>query len=290
MADTKHVDFHQHRPDFSTRFHPTAPSFDIVSNDFSGRGIKRLLPESKFRPVAKRIRLRSGHFFSQSFPSSAIFPGSTRKRARMSGTSSRRKKRKRSTMAIAKKALHKVRKLERKMEVKSFDIQNTAIVAISSAGDIRSIFLVAQGSNSNSRDGNSVSPFGLDMRLHWQGATVDKIGVFRTLIFRDKRQVSGTVPLVTDVLVQTSSLSQLSYLNRKRFKILYDETFTQANDAAIVPNYFRHIRLKLRLPVLYNGTTATSLAQNGLFMISISNLAANEPALNFTCRVWYNDN
>lgn len=266
-------------------FRPSAPTF---SNDFSGRR-KRLLPESKFQPTAKRVRLRSPQFFPfvpDVFSSSSAL----RVRAGMSRRPFKRRKRKRGSMPIAKLALSKVRRLERKIEQKSFDILQTTIGAVGSAGDIRNLALIIQGDSRNHRDGNAISPFFLSMRYHWLGTTADNTGVFRTIIFRDMRQVLGAIPVVLDILTEATPLSQWNYSFRGRFKILYDRTWTQSNDTAIRTNYNDVIRIRLTRKMTWNSGVSTALVSNGLFMINITNLPANEPSFTFTSRLHYNDN
>jgi len=191
---------------------------------------------------------------------------------------------------MAKKALSKVRKLERKQEVKSFDITLTTIVDVSTVGDVRNLALITQGDARVERDGNSIAPFFLKIRYHWFGVAADTFGVFRTIIFRDKRQIDTTVPAVLDVLTQGHPLSQTNYTHRNRFKILFDQTFTNANDAAIIQNYSGVINIKLNLKMAWSGAATTAINQNGLYMINITNLAAAQPDFLFTSRLFFNDN
>ncbi len=200
-----------------------------------------------------------------------------------------RKRKRRKSNFMAKDALKRVRRLERNVEVKSFDIAVTTIAAVSTVGDVRNIALIAQGDARVNRDGNAVSPFFLDMRFHWIGTSGDTIGVFRTIIFRDKRQVSNAVPLVLDVLTEAHPLSTFKYAFRKRFKIIYDETFNQSNDAAVKQQFLRVLRIKLSLKMAWSAAAAVNLVQNGLFMINISSLGANQPDFLFSSRVFFND-
>ncbi len=194
-----------------------------------------------------------------------------------------------SSYSIAKKALSKVRKLEKKQEVKFISMPLTTIAAVPIAGDVRSISSIAQGDLVSTRDGDKISPFFFSLRYHWSGTAAAVDGVYRTIIFVDKRQVVSTIPTVAAVLEQTSPFSQYNGQNRGRFKILYDQVFTGTNDVALQQNFTGVISRKMSGNMMYTGAAATSWTQNGLFMINITNLAANQPAFLFTFRLYFND-
>lgn len=212
---------------------------------------------------------------------------------RRKGSMWRKRKKRRygshNAMHVAKTALSKVRKLERKQEVKFFDNAVTNIATVNSTGDIRSLALIGEGNAVNSRDGEKISPFFLKLRLNWQGVTGGTTDIYRTIVFRDLRQIEGGTPAVSDILRDTSPVSQFNTDTRGRWKILYDETFTSANDSAIRLNFVTIVNVKLTLPMTFADGLATSISKNGLYMINISNLAANLPAINYSTRLFYND-
>ncbi len=242
-----------------SRFLPGSRSFDAISRGealFARKG--RRTKQSKMATIGKPVR----------------------KRRRVGSA---------SASSTAKLALSKVRRMERKQEVKVFDVLVNAIAGVGSTGDIRSLALMSQGNLVSQRQGDSIAPFFLKVRLSWAGVAASTIDVYRTIIFRDMRQVVSTVPTVSQVLSSNSPLSQFNVINRTRFKILFDRTFTIHNDVGILPVFVAIMNIKLRLSMSFSGAATTSIKKNGLFMLNISNVGANEPTVTFGSRLLYND-
>lgn len=198
-------------------------------------------------------------------------------------------KRKRTDASAGRLALSKVRKLERKQEVKIHDIAVTTLANVSNAGLIRDLALIAQNNTTDSRDGDFIEPFLLSVRMNWAGDAAATTGVYRTIIFRDKQQEPTVTPTVLNVLQSTSPLAQYALVNRGRWKILYDRTFTGVNDAAIRQSWVQVLRLKLTLPMQFRGAATTDIQRNGLYMIVIFNNNANMPDVTFSTRLFFND-
>lgn len=221
------------------------------------------------------------------------FLSMSRKRSRFTTgfRSSKRRKVSGSAKSIAKQALAKVRGLERKQEVKVYDINLTTIANVSTAGDSRSIAAITTGSLINNRDGNQISPFFMKMRLQWHDTVITNTNVlYRTIIYRDLRQVGGEVPAVLDVLTVGNPLSMIVQSNRKRWKILFDRTWTRSKDSLTSNSFVAVIGLKLSLPMRWSGAASGAHNMNGLYMINLTNLAADTPSMTFTHRLFFNDN
>ncbi len=288
-ADTKH----------NSTYAWNIRAFNSLSESRAGRGpysraaLKRKggdLPSNRPLKRWKRSSSRSWSF-NQSNP-----VGTSTISTRSSSTSGmvrrrRYSKRKRSGGAsyIARKALSKVRKLERKVEVKMYDITLTTIASVPAVGDIRSLAAVLQGDLVNNRDGNKIAPFFLKVKIHWKCVVAALSQIFRTIIFRDMQQIDSTTPTVGDVLVAADSMSLYHATNRKRFKILFDATWTGAQSASDGLNFVANLNLKLSRRMGFSGAAATTVNENGLYMISVHNDTANLPSVIFTSRLFYND-
>ncbi len=201
-----------------------------------------------------------------------------------------RRKRKRggshTAYHLAQQAMKKVRRIEKQIEVKFFDIADTTQATIADAGTIVSLALIAQGNTRSTRDGNFISPFHLKMKIHWFGLAASTTELMRTIIFRDKRQDKEDDPTVPDVLAAPSVLAMFNAAHRKRWKILFDHTWTSPNDLAIRLNFFVDLRINLKLKMGFSGPATTDVNLNGLYMI---NIATETPSLTFTTRLFYND-
>jgi len=188
----------------------------------------------------------------------------------------------------ARLALSKVRKLEKKRDVKMWD-SNGVIMAVTVVGDIRSLADIAQGDAFNKRDGDHVFPFRLKVNAQWTGQTLATIEIYRTIIFIDKLQVSAAIPAVLDVLSDSSPLSMLRASTRTRFKILFDQTYTGTSDSLSRQSYVALVDVRLSMKLSFAGTGATSWNKNGIFMLNISNTSGNDPDIYFRTRLLYND-
>ncbi len=238
------------------------------------------------------------------FPGQRRIPGvllrfgalrSTSALTRMPLTRRRFKKRKRTKGShtayhLASQAMTRVRKLERKAEVKVFDVNLNNTATVGAGVVINTMAEVVQGDAINQRDGLQISPFFLKVNFQWRGVAASVFDVYRVLIFRDKRQVASSTPALLDVLNEDAPLSRLANANRRRWKILYDEIFTSHNDANIVLSFVRVLKIKLTLKMLFSGAGGGTRTTNGLFMIIVTNrLTTDRPLFRFDSRIFYND-
>ncbi len=215
------------------------------------------------------------------------FRSMSRKRKR---SSSRRGKRQMSGMSIARKALSKVRKLERKVEVKTFDVGLNTIVDVAVAvGSITNLALIGQGDLSTQRDGDGIAPFFFRMNWNWTGPIAFRSGIMRMIIFRDTHQVDGGAPTILNVLTSVTPLSLYNRLLRKRWKVLFDRTFTATQSSSDAFMAVGQMNLRLKLKMRFNGVAGANILENGLYMILVSNVAADKPSFTFQSRVFFND-
>ncbi len=129
-----------------------------------------------------------------------------------------------SSMLIAKKALRKVKRIERKVEVKIFDF-DVATQAPVIAGILTHMNAIPQGDGVEQRDGLGANMIGFQMNYKVIMNAASTNAVMRVLIVRDKRQVESTDPSVLDVLLAASVVSQRSRVNPKRFHVYYDKQY-----------------------------------------------------------------
>jgi len=199
--------------------------------------------------------------------------------------SKRRKRKRSSNTGLARR----VKKLEKKQEVKVHDIGVGQIMNIPVAGVITALGSIAQGDTIAQRDGNKIAPFFFNLRFQWNGDTLAVGEVYRTIVLIDTQQTPSVAPTVLEILQTASPLSQYNHLRRHRFKVLYDQMFSQASDAAISMSQVMVVNRKLRKIMSFSGAGSTTWNQNGLFMVNIANQATNLPNFNFSFRLWFND-
>ncbi len=207
----------------------------------------------------------------------------------MSRRYSRKRKYRRGSSYAATLALKKVRRLEKKIEVKTHDRTPATIANVSNTGVVTDLALIAQGDGVGQRDGNYITPFRLQLNVRWAGVAASTTDIYRTIVFRDKRQEATVTPAVLAVLRDNEVISLYNTTTRKRFQILYDEVMTGPGDAAVLHSFALMINLKLYGRMGFQGTASTDINENGLYMLNISNLAANQLSVAYTSRVFFND-
>jgi hypothetical protein len=178
-------------------------------------------------------------------------------------------------------------------EVKFVDTTK-ASAAVTNAGVITPISLLAEGSTSSTRDGESIRAHGLELK--WQSIYngVPGYNLTRFLVIADA-ECRGAAPAVADVLESTgavtSVLSPWNHLGAPRFDILFD--------SGVLPQSTGHngilareCVIPLKHHVRYNGAAgAIGQSYEGtLFVVEIADSAANGPSTSWYSRLHFIDN
>ncbi len=191
-----------------------------------------------------------------------------------------------SALLIAKKSLRKVKRLEKKVEVKIFDVDATTQTP-AVAGILTHMNAIPQGDGVEQRDGLSCNMIGFQLRYRVIQNAAATNTIVRVLIVRDKRQVESTDPSVLDVLLAANVMSQRSRVNPKRFHIYYDKNHNLSD--ASNQNLSRKVFRKAKFKMQFIGAAGTTQTMNGLYLILMSDLAGNLPSVLFTFRCWFVD-
>ncbi len=281
----------------NTRFHKRvrltgAPRFDPTSttSSFDSPGLNVHQTQHVDAPTHSRVRHRHSALLLNKFaflPTSVstFTSSSTAKRgARMS-----RRGRKRRRTGGLKKVMKRVRKLEKRAEVKKDDRALNSFGLVLNTGQVQNWCDIAQGDDRDERDGNKITPFRLTIRFNWLGQAASTAEVYRLIVFQDRQQVVATTPTVAQVLQSSGALSLYNEDFLKRWKILYDNMWTGANDANIRLSFIGLITIRGLLPIIYATGTGTDVTKNGLYVLAITNVASNAPTLVYSSRLFYYD-
>lgn len=138
--------------------------------------------------------------------------------------------------------------------------------------------VIPQGDTIASRSGDTIRPISLKLNLAIVSALNPYLG--RVLVFQDMLNV-GVDPTIAQVLDGGTYLS--TYIpdtaQQKRFKILYDHTFTSISNTTIVTDTTKRLRefsFKLKGKIFFNGAT-NATASNGpgaIYLLFISDVAS----------------
>jgi len=170
-------------------------------------------------------------------------------------------------------------------ELKVRDVDYASYTA-DTTGQVQLLNGIASGADYTERIGRKIRMKSLFVRgICQQGdATGVLINLARMIIVYDK-QTNGSAPVISDILKESNSASQLNLENRDRFVVLADMTnYTGAlvttatqtytgQQAHVVERY-----IKLNHEVVFGGTTNNvgDVATGGLFAVFIGNRAAGD--------------
>lgn len=149
---------------------------------------------------------------------------------------------------------------------------------------------VAQGDSNITRNANKILVKSISMKGYVQHNNTATIGqMVRIWIIQDTQQVGDTTPVAGDIW-QVAASSVTSPLNRDsvgRFKILWSKSYIvdPSSEMKQISMYKR-----LTLPIRYNGTTASDIQKNGIYVFIASTDDTNKPSVVTNIRVNFIDN
>lgn len=206
----------------------------------------------------------------------------------------RRKSYSRSTRSMAMRALSKVSKISRGVELKKSDPTTFLTpLAIPNTGVINMLTYIAQGSQLYERIGSEISIKYISLEGVVTKYSSTTTQIVRFIMFIDKQEVPSSSPALTEMLENSplaTSAAPFAKLRRQsvgRFQILRSFRVYLNADRPQVPikvvkKFYSHNQR-------YNGTTSTSNQKGTVWLATISDVANNEPTFTGTCRVSYTD-
>lgn len=230
--------------------------------------------------------------------------------ARFGKRGQKRKRRfgKRRKLGTVKKVAKRVRRIEKSIETKFWDRNETA-TSITAAGKFYGLnYGIFQGAGPNDRVGIEFVGTSLEIRMELEvplvALTGDNFNRLRVVVGWDKMPQGAGVPVIGDLFVQPPTspntlVGMRQWVTRKRFRILYDKIITiyapQSGGATVgfMKNYFKKLHFKLgRKKTIFssNNGLETGIDKNLLFMFVVSDsTVASFPTLVFSSRFKYQD-
>lgn len=179
-----------------------------------------------------------------------------------------------------------VKRMMPKPEWKYADIITTG-TTITTTATITNLIPLAQGSSDDDRQGDKVTWRSLFHRMSVTPNATAGVNFLRVMIIQDK-QNNGTAPTAAQIFqTSTNYLSPLNDDFGKRFKVLFDRTYTVDTDAngAQVDKIYR----KLRIVTEYAGAGSVVPNTNGIYLVQLSDQATNGPTTSTYTRLRYID-
>ncbi len=173
------------------------------------------------------------------------------------------------------------------IETKAFDVSGTVNSATS--WTVTPVSLVAQGTDYNTRVGDSIKVqtihFGLGIYIN---AAVTTSDIVRVVLVRDA-QNPGSTPSGSDIFAGNSQIAQENWLNRDRFSFVVDELVDMmATDQTA---YTRFFKLPFGKHIKYRGTSAAagSMAEGNFFLCYIGTQNTNTATVKYDLRYQFTD-
>lgn len=191
---------------------------------------------------------------------------------------------------LAYKMAQRLRRLVN-VEVKKFDQTIAVGTNVTSGGTVYSCCDMAQGDTDQTRDGNSIKPLGCKFQLRLANNATAVNTAVRVMVIRDLQQVADTAPTVSDVLDTSIVGAYAAPLNNAtvgRYKVLSDKLYSLNTVAK--PQMDLMWYQKLNGHIRYNGSAASDIQKNGLYMLIVSDQATNYPTFGFNTRLHFTDN
>lgn len=239
------------------------------------------------RPVKRRL------FFT---------PAAPMKRARTSGSTSLRAFRNSNKhygrgVSKAGSVSQQVRSLQRfvatlKPEIKYHDTSASGL-NVPVTGTVDTITDIAQGDTVNTRTGNAINVVSITVKGSIN--SVANGAYYRVALVQDKQQIADTSPtagtIFSDGVASANPVTALPTIaNLARFNVLWmskifsGTVITGTNQIA----YYEFTR-KTNIKVSYNGTASTDIEKNGLYVVFLTDDAANAVDFNGLARLGFTD-
>lgn len=195
---------------------------------------------------------------------------------------------------VAQAAYTGVKYLEGLINVEShfFDNQSSAVEAVSTP-TVYTLAGIAQGNDNGQRTGLSILAKYINIKMNFTKNPSTVADRIRIMLVRDTHQVPDTAPTFGDVIETSSGVSYdvapLNKLNVGRFNVLYDKVIMMDEDH--VQRDVRIFRKWHKMHIRYNGTAATDVNKNGLFLMVVGGKTTpSGPTYNIHWRLKYYDN
>jgi len=163
--------------------------------------------------------------------------------------------------------------------------------AVGTTATVLHITAIDQGDTDANRTGFAILSKYLHIKFHVAQDPTATISILRIVVVQDKQQIGDTTPAYTDVFTTASTMAHRSNATTGRFSVLLDKTLS-LNDVATETMYFdfKHSFAGKNNHIRYNGTAATDIQKNGIYLMMLSSEATNTPSVITNSRFAFHDN
>ncbi len=196
----------------------------------------------------------------------------------------------RNTLDIASKALSTALMVKKLVNVEKKFINIPFTASASTTASVTHLTALAQGDTELTREGVSVKPQYLQLRIALTAHSSAGNSEYRLLVVRDKQQIADTTPGILDVLEVQTIESMRNHLTAERFNILWDYSWNTGNGGGDSIHKILKKNINLSGHLKYNGAASTDIQKGGIFLLYFSNQATNVVLVNGQSRIMFTDN
>ncbi len=178
------------------------------------------------------------------------------------------------------------------VEFKNHDVQQTA-AAVASGGVQVQLSNIAQGDTTITRDGAQCKVVSISLRYTIfmnQSATASSMRVWLIQDSQTNQALFTIADFLEDVTVDDAINSPRNLDNKHRFRVLYDKVHNLSITGRQISSHRFYKKLNVKLRFDNAAAAITSLTQNSLSLLVISDEATNTPAITSFVRLRYVDN
>lgn len=178
-------------------------------------------------------------------------------------------------------------------EFKSVDVTDVADAVIASS--VTLLNGIARGDEINQRIGREITMRSIQFQYTARVTPTTGVDQEQRVLLVYDRQTNASALTAAQVLNAVNTLSPRNLENRKRFKILYDRTFTLNASGEAGSFVTRRFYRRLRHPVTFNSGAAGTVADivtGSVYLVAIGSQVAGPTAgfVSFSSRIRYSDN
>lgn len=172
-------------------------------------------------------------------------------------------------------------------ELKRFTNNNS--ITPSTTGTIAHLSSIAQGSDVDGRDGNSLLAKYISFN-HQSLINASAVAtVIRVIVFIDTESTGGSPPTAAQLLQSpNNTTSMLNSDYTQRFTVIFDDCIDLSINGNRIQN-MKHYN-SLNFHIKYTGTSGTNYDKNNIFLYHVSNEATNTPTFDYYYRIAFYDN
>lgn len=184
-----------------------------------------------------------------------------------------------------RKVVKQVKTLKKYAKAEVRYVDNTfALAGVSTTATLTFINGVAQGDDSNNREGNATFNKMVTIKGRVNPNTSTTLQHVRLIVLYDK-QSNGAAPAIADILEQSTNVDSMRFWNsRARYRFLVDKTFSVGPQGGKNFKFVKKVRQYTKYGTATTGAIS-NVVKGSIYVVQLSDAAASTPTIGWVSRV-----